>query len=461
MTDVIVVGGSVAGLATALALAQAGARVTVLERGHAYPSGPLPVAIPAWTGGSVPQRQHSHSLTSLGVRTLRKRAPQILDAACAAGAILLDLTAAMPARPAARAPGDEDLVALGCRRSLLDLILYRSVRETSGVRIRHRTSVAAVTVAAGRVTGVVTGPGETLRADLVIDATGGRAESGRWLAAAGIEPGADRVSPSELRVFSRHYRFDGPPGPLNRGNAAGTIGDDYGAVLHPTGRDTFSVAIGVLPGDDTLNPLRRPGAFTRVLRATPGIDAWFRDSQPVAASAVLALTCPPNVLRAAAAGASPVPGLIPVGDAACVTDPLYGRGMSLALTHAFAVADLVTRVPGPGPAQAYASAALARELFEPWYRQAVADGADRIARWRGLPPPAPTPLHRAGRVAVQDPVVWRGVMRVLMGLRDPDQVYGDADFADRVARAGHPVGAATTAPTRRDLLAAVHADEVF
>lgn len=458
MTEVIVVGGSVAGLATALAMAQVGRRVTVLERGPEYPSGPLPVAIRTWTGDTVPQRQHSHSLTSLGVRTLRARAPQILDAARAAGAVLLDLTGAMPASPAGPAPGDENLVALGCRRTLLDLTLYRSLQAIPGVRVRHRVSVAAVTVVAGRVTGVVTRSGTKLRADLVVDATGTRAESRRWLAAAGLEPGADTTSPSGLRVFSRHYHFSGPGSPLNRGNAAGHIGDDYGAVLHPTGVDTFSVAIGVLPDDDTLTLLRRPGAFTRVLRTTPGIDAWFRESRPTPASAIQALTCPPNTLRAAAVGPSPVPGLIPVGDAACVTDPLYGRGMSLALTHAFALADLVTRFPGAGPAQADAAAALARELFEPWYRQAVVDGADRIARWRGLPPSAPTALQRAGPAAAHDAVVWRGVTRVLMGLQLPEQVYSGADFADRVARAGSRAVATTAAPTRRDLLAAVEAE---
>ncbi|TDC52098.1 hypothetical protein E1258_25335 [Micromonospora sp. KC207] len=177
-----------------------------------------------------------------------------------------------------------------------------------------------------------------------------------------------------------------------------------------------------------------------------------------------AITCPPNALRAAAVGPRPVPGLIPVGDAACVTDPLYGRGMSLALTHAFAVADLVTRHCAPDPAQAHAARRLARELFLPWYRQAVVDGADRVAHWRAaLHPGRPAPAERAGtlravgRAAAHDAVLWRGVMRVLMGLRELAEVCADDQFARRLAATAVPDRPAG-GPTRADLLAAIGID---
>ncbi|TDC52892.1 FAD-binding protein, partial [Micromonospora sp. KC207] len=169
MIDVVVVGGSLAGLATALAMAQNGQRVLVLERGGPVRDGPVGPQAATWTGGTVAQRAHSHTLTSCGVATLRTRAPHVLDLACAAGAVLLDLTAAMPPSPPGRVPGDEELVALGCRRAVVELALRHAVADLATARTRYGVSVGGVVFdrRRGRVTGVVTGGGEEIRAGLV------------------------------------------------------------------------------------------------------------------------------------------------------------------------------------------------------------------------------------------------------------------------------------------------------
>ncbi|CAM5687286.1 FAD-dependent oxidoreductase [Streptomyces aurantiogriseus] len=473
MPAVVVAGGSVAGLATALALSGTGHRVLVLERAAPPPEGPPAEAAGRWRRPTVPQSAHAHTLTSLGVRVLRERAPQVLEAAVAAGAVTLDLTAALPADAVdgGRAPGDEDLVGLGCRRAVLELVLHRVVRELPGVAVRHETAVGGLELdpSGQRVRAVITTTGERVPADLVVDATGRQALSRTWLRIAGVPVADDRTSPSGLTGWTRFYRLTGTerPGPLGRGNAAGGIWDHYAGVLHPADGGVFSVALGTLPGDRAMAELRLPSAFTAVARATPGVAPWLADGVSEPVSPVQAITSPPNTLRGLATTAQrPVAGLFPVGDAACVTDPLFGRGVSLALEHAFRLADVLAAHPDAGIAQSRAVAQMTEELFLPWYEQAVGSDRVRIARWRaainGAAPPRPEPaegvptIDEIAAAAQRDGQVWRGLTRMLMTLTTPAQLLGDDKFVARVRQAAGDPGADLPrpggAPPRDELL---------
>lgn len=272
MTGTVIAGAGIAGLALALALGARGHRVRVLERSGPPPDGPAAKSAELWERPSVPQAAHDHILNALGVRVLRRHAPAVLDAALAQGARLVDLTTAAPPGPGSpgsgREPGDEELVTLLVRRPVLDLVLHRAVEALPGVTVSHGTTVAgllsAPTGPAGhRVTGVVTDGGERIPADLVVDASGRRCASRSWLAAAGVPVPQDLTGPSRLHAFGRFYRLrrphDPPPGPLNRGNAAGGIWDHYSAVLHPADNDVFAVTFGALPGDRAMAALRTPG----------------------------------------------------------------------------------------------------------------------------------------------------------------------------------------------------------
>ncbi|WP_158852618.1 NAD(P)/FAD-dependent oxidoreductase [Saccharothrix deserti] len=463
MSNVVVAGGGIAGLAAALALAGHGRRVVVLERGAAPPDGPPGSAGQSWPRPTVPSWPHAHTLTSLGVSVLLDRAPEVLAAALDAGAVVVDLTRAKPPEPSGVEPGDAELLALACRRPTLETVLYRIVRDLPDVEIRHGVRVDGLVLDTGRdrVTGVVTDGGERIAAGLVLDATGRRALGRSWLAKHGITVRPDLTSPSNMRIFSRFYRRLGQPSTLNRGHAAGVLGDHYAGVLHPGDSDTFSISLGILPEDRTMRVLRDPAAFTAVALATPGVAEWLAPGMSTPITGVRAINCAPNAVRTLAV-APPVAGLVPVGDAAAITNPLYGRGVSLAFAHAFRLGDLLT-VEGVGsPVQRDATSRLAAELVLPWFRLARADDAERVAHWRAAvhgwaPPPRPRELtmRTIARVADRDAVVWRGLLRVLMGLSQPDTVLGDAALADRVRGllADHvPRG---RAPSRTDLLAAV------
>lgn len=445
MAAVVIAGGSVAGLTAAIALAGQGHDIVVLERGASEHDRPL-----------VSQATHAHTLTSLGVRTLREEAPALLAALHRAGAVDLDLLDALPATVAdrARVEEDRDLVALGCRRTTFEQVLLRVVRALPGVEVRHGTSVRALELdtAGRRVTGVRTEAGERLTADIVLDATGRRADSRYWLGAVGLPVADDLTSPSGLSWFSRFYRLEGPnpPGPLNLGNAAGLVGDCHAGLLYPADGGTFAIALGVLPGDQALSPLRHPEGFTIAARLTPGLTAWVDERAAVPLSPVHAMTVPHNVLRGVATTRQrPVAGLFVIGDAACVTDPLFGRGIPLALVHAFRLAELIAGAPEIDVTLSRRVARETEELYLPWYRHSVAQDRRRIARWRAAIAGAEPETPDAGEPSeMTDGALWRARTRLRMGLVGPE---------DPEAPDAPPDAAGPTAPRRAELIAAVSA----
>ncbi|MFI5477204.1 NAD(P)/FAD-dependent oxidoreductase [Streptomyces cacaoi] len=487
MTTIVIAGGGVAGLALALALGRRGHRVRVLDRSEAPPDGPVVKSAELWQRPLVPQAAHDHILNSLGVRTLRAHAPAVLDAALEEGARLLDLTAVAPG--GGREPGDDDLVTLVVRRPVLDLVLHRAVRALPGVTVSHRSTVAGLLLepdgpSGHRATGVVTHTGETVPADLVVDATGRRSASRSWLAAAGVPVPDDLTGPSQLRATGRFYRLrdpDGPPpGPLNRGNAAGGVWDHYSAVLHPADNDVFAITFGTLPGDRTTTALRTPAAFTAACRVSPYLADWVDPDVARPLGPVRVIGMPPNILRGTATDRGrPVAGLLQAGDAACVTDPMFGRGMSLALAHAFALADLLDAHPSADERLGRAAAGLVEELLRPWYDQGVHDSWSRVARWRaaaGVPVdlaagrPAPLVPGRlsaaAMTAAATDPVVWRGITRIQTSLGTPAEVFADRAFQARLrAAADAPAAPVSPAPpgprppTHAELCHAIAAQE--
>ncbi|MFE0251246.1 NAD(P)/FAD-dependent oxidoreductase [Streptomyces sp. NPDC059010] len=458
MTATVIAGGGTAGLALALALGARGHRVRVLERGEAPPDGPVVKSAELWRRPMVPQAAHDHILNALGVRTLRRHAPAVLDAALEEGARLLDLTTAAPG-----AVRDEDLVTLVCRRSVLDLVLHRAVRALAGVTVSHDTTVAGLRLDGGRVSAVVTAAGETVPADLVVDASGRRSAARSWLAAAGLPAPDDRTGPSSLRAFGRFYRLrdpDGPaPGPLNRGDAAGGIWGHYSAVAHPADNDVFAITLGTLPNDHGTAALSDPGAFTAACRISPYLAAWVDEDAVEPLGPVRVTGMPPNILR----GAPPLPGLLQVGDATCVTDPMFGRGLSLALTHAFRLAELIDQHPYADHELSDAAADLTDQLLRPWFEQGSHDSWSRIERWRAetgaapsspaspTPPVSPVsaPLWAAAiAAAATDPVVWRAVTRARTSLTTPARLVADESFLARIRQTPEASEALAPAPAR-------------
>src|SRR5258707_13249692 len=133
---IIVVGGGLAGLGTALACARDGHHVTVLERDDT-PMPADPDAAFAWQRTGAPQVRHSHAFLARLRNLLRDRAPDVLDELLAAGATEIEFTANLPETLTDRSQraGDDELVALACRRTTFEWVLRRLVLVGPGVEL--------------------------------------------------------------------------------------------------------------------------------------------------------------------------------------------------------------------------------------------------------------------------------------------------------------------------------------
>jgi 2-polyprenyl-6-methoxyphenol hydroxylase-like FAD-dependent oxidoreductase len=472
MSKILIAGGSIAGLASALALSELGYEVEILERDPKPPPPTVDQAHAAWPRPTVPQAVHSHAFASLGVNLLLERAPDVYAALVAAGAGEIRLAERMPPtiRDRSRQPGDEELRMLACRRSTFELVLRREVLRQPRVSIFPGRTVRAVELAAHgrpRVVGVRTDDGRLRSGELVIDATGRRSAAVRWLADAGVPVANGQVESCDITYYTRFYRqlADKPPGPLNRGFGAGGLWDHYTAVLFLCDNQTFSISIGVLPEDTHMKALRGESAFAAALQATPLLAPWVAPGAAEPISPVYAMGGLDNSLRPAT-GATLVPGFVQIGDAVCTTNPAYGRGVSLALAHAYRVADLLTAHPDVDDEQAAEVARETDRLFRPWFDEAVQHDLGRARLWRATlrgeslprPPADVVTFGTAVLAAAVDPVVWRRLVRVMMSLDPPATVYADEETRARVqdALAAGP-GPQLPAPTRAQLVGVVRA----
>ncbi|HUY45924.1 MAG TPA: FAD-dependent oxidoreductase [Streptosporangiaceae bacterium] len=446
MSTAIVVGGSIVGLGAALALADRGYQVEILERSADQAPATVEAAA-GWQRPTVPQAVHSHAFASLGCNLLRDRARDVYDGVLAAGGREINLADYAPPtlRGFTRKPADGDLRMLLCRRSTFELVLRQRVLERPGVRLTTGQTVRGLVVSAEdslRVTGVQLAGGETRSADVVVDATGRRSAADSWLADAGLPVPTVRSESCKIVYYTRHYRMlcDAPPGPVNRGFGAGGLWDSYTAVMFLGDNKTFSISLGVLPEDAELKALRHEEAFTAAIRATPLLAGWVAPGNSEPISPVYAMGSLDNSLRTPADGQPLVKGFFGLGDAVCTTNPSYGRGVSLGLTHAFVLADVLDTHPHGSSEQAQEFANRTQALLQPWWEEAVGSDRGRAGLWEaalhGRPPQRPpagvVTFGLAVAASTQDEEVWRRVANVMMMLKPPGALYADDEIRDRV-----------------------------
>ena len=217
----VVVGGSVAGLAAALAAAPHASQVIVVER-HATTG----------EGSIVPQGRLPHVLLAGGAAALDRLAPGFTDDLTRQGAVGAD-PGPRPVHWWAHGACRDHLPDVGieaplCTRSLVETTLRARARATAGIELRRGT-VTGLEVEDGTVRGVRLDDGTTLAADIVVDASGRAARGERGIRArrlampstsiSGIESGRCRTpsngrfsarSPTGLRSISRPGTRTGP-----------------------------------------------------------------------------------------------------------------------------------------------------------------------------------------------------------------------------------------------------------
>jgi 2-polyprenyl-6-methoxyphenol hydroxylase-like FAD-dependent oxidoreductase len=436
----LVLGGGVAGLATALAASRGGHDVMLLERDTDAATDDASEGFERWHRTGVAQFRQPHNFLGLGRRLLRDRAPQLYQALLAGGAVEVEqfrfLAGATPQ------PGDQDLATICCRRPVFEAALRRTVEAEPKVDLRAGCRVTGLVLSAGRpahVEGAVLGGGERVAADLVVDASGRSGRTAAWLADAGLGPVAERSSGCGLIYYSRYFqRRDGVPDPPYAsvlGGPRGDLGYLAYAIFYGDNR-TFAVIIMAPPWDRDFRALRHPQAHLRVARLLPGVAAWIDPDAAVPVTPVLPFGQVTNTLRQFVTGTGPVaPGLQPIGDALCHTNPSFAFGASMALYQGFTLADLLAVAADHHDLARRFDAAVGEDI-RLRYRAVAAEDRDRARWWGGEPIDVTDPAASLAlflrlvvyRMAPADPRLLRAVARRVDLLDPPDRLEKDQDL---------------------------------
>jgi 2-polyprenyl-6-methoxyphenol hydroxylase-like FAD-dependent oxidoreductase len=239
----------------------------------------------------------------------------------------------------------------------------------------------------------------------------------------------------------------------------GPIGGDLGYLKYGIflgDNRTYSVTLAVRTDDNELRAmLLDPDTFDHAARTLPATATWTEADRATAITPVEVMGGLVNrrVRYTDDEGTPIVLGLHAVGDAHTCTNPLYGRGCSLAMVQA----DLLARATNAHPDDALErgrmyEAACASEVL-PWYRASVQqDRANREQAQREKAIAAGTldpgdasndPAQVAQDVMRQglmpavrtDPQVFRAFIRTFNLLTTPDAMLTDAEVFGRILEA--------------------------
>jgi 2-polyprenyl-6-methoxyphenol hydroxylase-like FAD-dependent oxidoreductase len=458
---IVVIGSGIGGLSTALALGRAGHEVVVLDRDPLPTSGDAEEAFAADRRGA-PQVHQTHGFLARLVVEMRRHFPDVLAALYDVGCVTV------PARNnlGDPQPGDEDLVVLIVRRTTLEWLLREAALAQPGVELRPSSGVAGLTHhhvdGVPVIDGVRLVDGTEIAAALVVDASGRRSTVPALLGQLGVDID-EQVHESGLMYLSRWYRVPSDiEVPLDE-KLGGDLGHLKFLAVPGDGR-TLSITLAVRVADTELRAcLSDPEGFERAVRMLEGPSRFFAGGplEPMGGIRPMAGLLNRTRRFVDADGAPAVLGLHAVGDSHTCTNPLYGRGCSLALVQSLRLADAIAAHGDDAVARAQAYEAACQREIEPWYHSSVemdVAGSDPGIDGDGAERP-PNPMARVFVAAETDPVIGRALTRMMNLLVTPAELGDDAEFSARVAAIfadpdSYPLPP-RSGPSRHELLAAV------
>lgn len=327
MANIVVIGAGMAGLATALFCARRGHSITVLDRDdRPKPDASAEEDFRCWERTGVPHARQGHNFLGLSSRIMREEAPDVLAAVAARGA---------PRVPVPGAEGDENVLS---RRLVYEGALRRIVEAEPGVEVWPGVSAEGLVTrgeAGGvpHVVGVRLAGGEEVAADLVVDASGRRTRSDRWLSEAGCSAPAETAQPCGFHYLTRHFRVrDGESFPQSKVPIYAKL-DYTKLVLFAADNGCFQVSMTVASRDPLRHRLLDPGVYQRFLENVPLAMPWLERSEPMDEPHPMA-RLEDRWRRLVRDGAPVVAGYLLLGDAAMQTNPAFGRGVPLAFLQA-------------------------------------------------------------------------------------------------------------------------------
>ena len=471
MAQIVVVGGGVVALGTAMLLADDGHQVTVLERDPDGPPADLNEAWEHWQRPGLNQFRMAHAFLGGFREVMDGELPEVAKALADAGALRLNFIRGVlpPSMTGGWQDGDEQYEWLTGRRVMVEAVLAAAAELTPGVRIRRGTAVAGLATGAcalagvPHVTGVRTKAGEVVAADLVLDMSGRRSALPGWLTDIGARPPAEELEDVGFVYYQRTFRSaDGSLPPLMGPPQIpwGTIS----SLTLPADNGTWAIVVTASSKDTALRPLREADRWEAVVRALPLAAHWL-DGTPID-DGVRVMARLEDRYRGFVVDGKPVAtGVVAVADSWACSNPANGRGASIGMLHALVLRDQLRAVGLDDPA-AFAAAfhAATAEKIEPWYRATLATDRHRIgevdAGIRGDTYDSPDPAYQFEKAldaaSGQDPECLRALFDIGFVLRTPAELFARPGLRDKVLQLG--AGWRDTpafGPTREELLSLV------
>ena len=431
----IVVGAGMGGLTAAQALAAHFERVTVLD------ADVLPDD--AQDRAGVPQGKHVHLLLAGGLRALGALFPGFEDDLARAGAVPMRIGLDIRAETPALNPFPQrDLGILGyaMSRPLVELTARRRIQSNPAIEIRQRCRAQELLSDTGgtAVTGVryedADGTIETAPADFIVDASGRGTLTLRLLEAIGRPAPAETTIGVDLAYATAVFEI--PAGAPSDWKGVFTLpgGDGRGGLMLPLEGHRWILTVA---GRHSLKPPGDETGFMEYVRGlrTKTIYEAITRAKRVGDITRFAFTVS---TRRHYDGLPDFPaGLVPLGDAVCRFNPIYGQGMSVAAQEAVGLGALLAR----RAAERDPLHGLAAEFFAeavplidtPWASAVIPDFIHPETRGE-----RPANFEQTlkfglalGRLAAQDPDVHRLTAEV-QHLLKPRSVYQDPALVERV-----------------------------
>jgi 2-polyprenyl-6-methoxyphenol hydroxylase-like FAD-dependent oxidoreductase len=412
-------------------------RVVVLDR-DALPERAEPRA-------GVPQGNHPHALLAGGQRALDDLFPGFVHDLVQTGAVSLrvglDVRVESPGyNPFPQRDLGWDVYAQS--RPQLELSLRQRLRAYANIEVRQRCRVQECLAHADgtAVTGVqcilADGKSETVEADLVIDASGRGTLTLGLLKAIGWALPAETTIGVDLAYATAIFTMP-EAAPENWQSVLcfpQAHKSDLGALLLPMEGERWIVTVARMHGEALPGDVDGFMACVQQLR-TPTIYNALTSAKPL--GEIARFQFPASKYRHYERLEAFPRGLLPIGDALCRFNPIYGQGMSVAAQEAQALRQLLAAHAGAGdPLDGLAPAffAEASALIDgPWAMAAIPDFAHPSTR--GEHPADLEQQLKVGlamnKLAARDPAVHK-LLAEVQHLLKPRSVLQEPELGQRI-----------------------------
>jgi 2-polyprenyl-6-methoxyphenol hydroxylase-like FAD-dependent oxidoreductase len=415
----IVIGGSMSGLLAARVLSNHFESVTILERDpvHDFPE----------TRKGQPQTRHLHGLLAQGLILLKKYFPGIEQELTEAGAMTGDMGEFIHwyQYGGYRIECKSGLVSMSLSRPFLEFHVRRRVLGLPNVKLIDACAVSELMTEIDhrQILGVQAtkranqNETETLRADLIVDASGRGSATPKWLESLGYErPPETEVKP-RIGYATREYRrraehpsqvvMISPTPPEQK----------YGTFLFPIEGERWIMTAGGYVGSHP--PADEPGLL-EFIRTLPRPDIYdiITHSEPLTEIVTYKYVAS---LRHHYEKLERFPeGYLVIGDAVASFNPIYGQGMTSAAMQAEVLDDLLSQHHLRGIWKLFFKR-VAKIVDMPW-RLAVGEDF-RFPETEGRKPPFTEFINayveKVHRATQRDPVVFTQFLRVMNLMAPP------------------------------------------